>query len=194
MSLEATDVRGAQPLGASIEEPPAEPGYLGPAEVIERERSGVTVRLEDEGCTVVPVELAFTFPYQPELGDRLLVLGAQDRHYAVGVLDGRAPEALAFQGSVVVQAVGGTLTLAGDQGVELEAPKVTLRAGVVRTIAGSLVEKSESVYRWVRGLIAVRAAESRRTVDGEDATRCGNSVTLAKGTVKVDGDQLHLGH
>ncbi|HEX5052275.1 MAG TPA: DUF3540 domain-containing protein [Planctomycetota bacterium] len=172
----------------------AEATYLGPAEVLARDRTGVTVRLANATRDEVAAVLAFTFPYQPAPGDSLLVLAQGGRHYAVGVLAGSRPTSLEFQGDVDVRAVGGTLTLAGDDGVEVEAPRITLRAGVLRTIAHSVVEKAEQVHRWVKGLLAIRAGTSRRTVDGEDSTRCQDSVTLAKGTVKIDGDQLHLGH
>ena len=77
---------------------------------------------------------------------------------------------------------------------EFVRPRVTLRAGVLRTLAHSVVEKADDFRRWVRGLLAIRAGSSRRIVDGEDSTRCQNSTTLAKDTVKIDGDQLHLGH
>ena len=40
----------------------------------------------------------------------------------------------------------------------------------------------------------MRAGESRRTVDGEDHSRSERSVTLAEGTVRIDGAQVHLGH
>jgi hypothetical protein len=46
----------------------------------------------------------------------------------------------------------------------------------------------------VQGLLAIRAGSCQRTIDGDDSTRCTNSTTLAKGTVTVDGDRLHLGH
>jgi len=61
-------------------------------------------------------------------------------------------------------------------------------------MADRVVEKADHLRRWVRGLMALRAGESRRLIDGQDTTRCENSTTLAKDTVKIDGDQLHLGH
>ena len=169
--------------------------YLGPAIVQQSTRPGeLRVRLQDEREDEVSVTPAFTFPYDPAPGDTLLVLGQGDRHYAVGVIAGSRPASLAFPGDADVRAVGGRLTLASDRAVELSAPRVTIRAGVLRTLAERVVEKTEGLRRWVRGLLAVRAGQSRRVVDGEDSTRCENSTTLAKDTVKIDGDQLHLGH
>lgn len=168
--------------------------HLGPARVVAVGRGRCTVELEGDAAARVEVTPAFTFPYEPQVGDELLVLGQGARYYAVGVIAGSRPHTLAFPADATVRAVDGKLTLASDQAVELRAPRVTVRAGVLRTIADRVVEKASELRRWVRGLMAVRAGESRRVVDGLDSTRCENSSTVAKDTVKIDGDQLHLGH
>jgi hypothetical protein len=168
--------------------------YLGPARVLAVIQAASRVALDGDVARTVDATHAFSLPFRPQVGDELLVLGRGGQWFAVGVLGGARPAALEFPGDVDVRAVGGTLTLASDRAVAITAPKITLRAGVLRTVARSVVEKAEQVHRWVRGLLALRAGEVRRTVDGLDATRCGDSTTLAKGTVKIDGDQLHLGH
>jgi hypothetical protein len=170
------------------------PAYLGPATVVRAGGRTVVVGLANAPGAEVRAQLAFTFPYEPQVGDSLLVMGQDDGFYAVGVLGGSGKASLEFHGDVDVRAFGGTLRLASDETVEIEAPRITLRAGVLRTLAQSISEKADQMHRWVRGLLAVRAGKSRRTIDGEDSTRCQDSVTLAKDTVKIDGDQLHLGH
>lgn len=171
-----------------------EPAYLGPATVVRMEGRAVLVRLALTPTAEVHAALAFTFPYEPQVGDSLLVMGQDQRFYALGVLAGAGQTRLEFHGDVDLRAFGGTLRIASDEKVEIEAPRLTLRAGVLRTLAQSIHEKADQLQRWVRGLLAVRAGTSRRTVAGEDSTRCHDSVTLAKDTVKIDGDQLHLGH
>lgn len=183
---------------APIEPPPSPPagdGWLGPAEVLAvLPRGRVSARLDDATATTGEVELALAYAFVPQVGDRLLVLAQGGRRYAVGVLGGTRPATLQFPGDVDVRAVGGTLTLASDHAVTIAAPKVVLRAGTLRTLAHSVVEKAGHAVRWVQGLLAIRAGTSQRTIDGDDSTRCTNSTTLAKGTVTVDGDRLHLGH
>lgn len=174
-------------------------GYLGPAEVVsaaEVEPAKVTpLRARREDGREVEVTLALTFPCAPVAGDVLLVCEDQrSRHWAIGVISGRAPESLTFPGDVTLRAVGGTLNLRGDAGLELESPLLTLRGETLRTFAGSLTERADTAYRWVRELLTVRAGESRRTVLGEDHSRSKRSVTLAEGTVKIDAHQVHLGH
>lgn len=168
--------------------------YLGPATVLAARGRTAMLRLADAARSEVEGTLALTFPYDAAPGDELLVLGQDGRHFVVGVLTASRPAALVFHGDVDVHAVGGRLTLHGDRAVELDAPRVTLRAQVLRTLANTVVEKADQVRRWVRGLLAIRAGSSRRTIDGHDSTRCQNSTTLAKETVTIDGDQLHLGH
>ena len=168
--------------------------YLGPAKVIGKQGQVILVELENADRDQVVAQTAFTFPYEPAADDRLLVMGQGTQHFAVGVLSGSKPGVLAFAGEAHIRAINGKLTLASDQAIALRAPRITVRTGILRTIATSVVEKADHVRRWVRGLMAIRAGNSRRVVDGEDSTRCQNSTTLAKDTVKIDGDQLHLGH
>lgn len=171
--------------------------YLGPATVLAPAKAGpqvLQVELADDNNRQVSVTPAFTFPYEASAGDTLLVLGQGNNYYAVGVIAGSRPKSLMFPGDAHVGTIAGKLTLASDQAVELRAPKVTVRTGLLRTVAANVVEKADNFRRWVRNVLAIRAGESRRLVDGEDSTRCENSTTLAKDTVKIDGDQLHLGH
>ena len=166
--------------------------YLGPGHVQEVAGGELWVRLEDD--SLVQVEPAFTFPYQPQSDDVLLVIGRDDRHYAIGVLAGSGQPSLDFPGDVDVRAVGGTLNLRGDKGVSIDAPRLTLRARLLRTFAESVSERAETTFRWVQDLLTVRAGESRRTVHGEDYSQSKRSVTLAEGVAKIDGRSVQLGH
>jgi hypothetical protein len=141
----------------------------------------------------VSAELALGYAFQPSEGDRLLVLGQAERYYVVGVLQGAATSQLQVPGDLDVRA-GGTLRLFGDDGLEVEADEVTLKAGTLRTYAESLHETVDEAYRWVKGLLTVRAGQARRIVDGEDHSRAQRTTILAEEVVKIDGDQVHLGH
>lgn len=170
--------------------------FLGPAEVLPPAAlPAPLLRVRREDGLEAEVTLAVTFPCAPASGDVLLVCeDERGRHWAIGVISGRAPEALAFPGDVTLRAVGGTLSLRGDAGLELTSPQITVRGETLRTFAESLTEKADTAYRWVRELLTVRAGASRRTVLGEDSSRSKRSVTLAEGTLKVDAHQVHLGH
>ncbi len=174
--------------------PKTDSEYLGPGRVVRVEPRNLVVQLEEDAEREVSVELALSFPYRPVTGDRLLVVGHEGQpHYAIGILSGSAPAELSFQGDVSLQAVNGKLSLHGDA-VEIDAPRVTLRAKTLQTFAGTLTETADSAYRWVKGLLTVRAGESFRVVTGEDRSQAAEVTILSKTTVKVDGDNVQLGH
>lgn len=188
------DTAHAGAFGLDGASPNADSDTLGPGRVVRVGPRSVTVQLEDGAKQEVSVELALSFPYRPVVDDRLLVVGKEgEQHYAIGVLSGSAPAELSFQGDVSLHAVNGRLSLHGDA-VEIDAPRVTLRAKTLQTFAGSLTETADSAYRWVKGLLTVRAGESFRVVTGEDRSQAEEVVILSKTTVKVDGNNVQLGH
>lgn len=191
-----TTLSSAERADASPEARPdsaAPSDYLGPGRVLEVLPAG-GLRVSLEGGSEAEVSLALAFAYQPSPGDSLLIAGRDQAWYAIGVLGGSGSPSLSFEGDVDLHAVGGTLTLSGDEGVEVEGREVTLRADTLRTFAGSLSEKADEAYRWVTGLVTLRAGQSRRVIEGEDYNQSQDSIHLAKGTVKIDGHQIHIGH
>jgi hypothetical protein len=174
--------------------------YLGPAEVLEVSPGRLRVRLLEvpgatgEGAPEVDATPALAAPYAPVAADTLLVLVQGREAFAIGVLSGLGGARLELPGDVSLRAVGGTLELRGDRGVEVEGDEVTLRARALRTFAGTLTERVDSAFRWVKDTLRVQAGESRRVVQGEDLSHCQRSVTLAQETVKVDGHQIQIGH
>jgi hypothetical protein len=166
--------------------------YLGPAEVIEARAGEVRVELP-EG-EVVPVSLAFAFPYEPAPGDALLVIGKGDgEHYAIGVLRGTGRASLAIQGHVDLRAVGGKLHLAGDEGVEIEGPELSLRAKKLRTLAESAIETFSSLYQRVTETLRVQARESHTLVEGAAITQAKTAQIMTEDVVTINGKQVHLG-
>lgn len=174
--------------------------YLGPAEVLEAGPGRLRVRLLEaapgggQAAPELDATPALAAPYAPGAGDTLLVLVQGREAFAIGVLAGLGGARLELPGDVSVRAVGGTLELRGDRGVEVEGDEVTLRARALRTFAGTLTERVDTAFRWVKDTLRVQAGESRRVVQGEDLSHCARSVTLAQETVKVDGHQIQIGH
>ncbi|MEZ6187606.1 MAG: DUF3540 domain-containing protein [Planctomycetota bacterium] len=167
--------------------------YLGPARVLSL--APLRARLEEGDPREVSVRVAFAYPFAPEVGDELLLLGQRDdAFYAVGVLNARPRSSLEVPGDLDVRAVGGTLRLQGDLQLEVESPEVTLRGQRLRTFADSLQEHAQTVFRWVKGTLNERTGETQRVVEGEDLLLAKKAVTLAEETVRVDGSEIHLGH
>ncbi len=165
--------------------------YLGPADVTRVQASEVFVELP-EGATV-QVQLAFAFPYEPSVGDTLLVIGKDGQHYAIGVLRGIGKASLSFHGDVEVRATGGTLTLTADKGIEMNGPDVSVRAGSLRLYAEKAVEKFTWLHQRVASLMSVHAKEMHTIVEESATTNAKSATITTEETVTVNGKQIHLG-
>ena len=164
--------------------------HLAEAEVVSLD-GGITVALPGAGrLRAIP---AFTVPYRPVIGDRLLVIGDAMRLYAIGVVAGAGQISLTVAGDMCVHAQGGRLTLSGDAGVEIAGPTVGIAAGTVEVIAERLTELLGEAMRRVRGLFTVEAGQASTFVEGHSSQHSQTAVITAAETVNVSGEQVHLG-
>lgn len=164
--------------------------YLGPAIVVEAQGAAITI---DIGGQRVAARLALASPYEPIEGDTLLVIGGPGGHYAIGVLDGAGRTVLAVPGDVDLHAVGGTLRLTGDKGVQIDGDAIEVRSSKLQLIAGAVVEKFTTVYQRVSEMLSVRAGERRTVVEGASLERAKSATILTEETVSINGKQVHLG-
>jgi len=176
-----------------IEPQPAGDGlsYFGAAHVLESEAQYVKVRLAD--LREVWVRLALALPYEPVSGDQLLVISQGDDCYAIGVLEGHGRTSLAIEGDVELRAVGGSLTLEGDTGLELKSPEVQIEASKLSMVASAVSEKFDRLYQRVRGTRSQHAGETHEIVDGVAFQKAHRTTLLADETVTVNGKQIKLG-
>jgi len=184
--LSAAEINGSESSGTLVS------SYLGSARVESLAPLRVTL-LEGEPREV-EARVAFAYPFLPEVGDELLLLGRGEAFYAVGVLSARPRSGLEVPGDLEVRAVGGVLRLKGDAQLEVESPEVTLRAQRLRTFADSLQEHAQTAFRWIKETLSERTGETQRVIEGEDLLLAKRAVTLAEETVRVDGSEIHLGH
>jgi hypothetical protein len=153
----------------------------------------VQVELSHPPGQRVEAALAFTFPYAPRLGDRLLILSTPDGARAIGLLEGHGRSRLAFPGDVELRCAAGGLRLEAEESLELEAPRVTLGASRLQTTVDTLRLRADEAYRWVQRALDVRARECRRAVAGEDYAQSENATLLGRDAVKIDGNTVQLG-
>jgi hypothetical protein len=165
--------------------------HLGPAEVVGVGACNLEVRLESG--RVVTADLALAMPYQPNVADRVLVIGEGDRSWVIGVLSGSGRTVLAFDGDVELRSNDGVLRLGAGQRVEIEAPEVGYRVGTLRVIADSVVEHVASLTQRVRELVSVHAGQRREIIDGATSTQAKSATLVTEEAVKVNGKAIHLG-
>jgi hypothetical protein len=137
--------------------------------------------------------MALALPYEPALGDTLLVIGRAQRYYAIGVLHGAGRTVLSLAGDIAVHARDGELSLSGDKGVSIRGPEVAVEAGKIRMVADAMVQKLNSVYQRVSALLSVRAGDSHTIVERTALTKAKNATILTEDTVTVNGKQILLG-
>jgi len=165
--------------------------YLGPAEVTALCAEGATVRLTS-GVEAHAMS-AFALPYEPALGDVLLVIGGPGGHYAIGVLMGRGRAALSIPGDVDLHAVGGKLRLSGDHGVEVAGKGFEVMVDKVKITAGEVVQKCASLYQRVSQVFSAHHKQAHTVVDDESYTKAKRATVLTEETMTINGKQIHLG-
>lgn len=165
--------------------------YLGPGHVVAVAPHEVEVEIR--GGERARAQMALSIPYEPCVGDVLLVIGKGDEHYVIGVLRGSGKTSLSFQGAVDLRANGGPLTLSSDAGVVVHGPETEIRTGKLEVFAGSVVEKLGSLYQRVRETLSVHAGTSHTVVEDTSFMTAKNASIVTEETMSINGDQIHLG-
>lgn len=188
MSVAYEDADEPTPISA-LRETASVTDFLGPAPVRRFEGAAPIVMI---GGREVRAEMALAFPYEPAIGDDLLVVGKDDRFYVIGLLRARGQVALRFMGDVRLSAVGGKLELEGDEGVRVRGRTVEVVARQFKTLADSVVERANDVYRRVRDTLDVHAGEKRELVDGLISTRATTINSATSGVTSINGKEIHM--
>lgn len=167
---------------------------LGPATIVREGHPFASVHIAGEAGPR-RARVALAVPYRAAAGDEVLVLGSRSGGdvYVVGVLSGAGRIELEIPGDVTLRAVGGTVRIEGDRGVELRAPEVRVEGRVLSWVAEKVLQKSDEVYQRVRGLLSVHVERAHTTVDETATTTAKSSTLLVAETATINGKQIHLG-
>jgi len=165
--------------------------FLGPARVLGVRGLMPEVELPDGRVTVA--QMALAFPYNFAKGDRLLVVRKDEDTYVIGVLETQGQIALRFQGNVKLHAVGGTLELAGDEGLALRSPEVAVHARKMKSFVESMVQKCGDFVQTVRDTLHIQAGEKHEHIAGSSQLQADAHSVLTKGVVTINGKEVHLG-
>ena len=99
---------------------------------------------------------------------------------------------LRFKGDVSLEAVGGKLSLASDETVEVRSPDVAVRTRKFRLLADRAIERLGNLYQRVRGQLDVHAGQKRELIDGNSHAAAENATIATRGLVTINGKQVHL--
>jgi hypothetical protein len=170
--------------------------YLGAARVVRHDDGGLVVALEEQPAapeTLVRATAALTFPYRPVVGDQLLVLGDERAFYAIGVLRGRGRTSLVGQRGVSLRAESGNLHVAGERGVRVKGPRVSIQAAHLRRLAVRAVETFEEQTRAVRERLSVEAADVDEQARGRWLLQARRVVLKALGNARIKSTTVRMG-
>jgi hypothetical protein len=165
--------------------------YLGPAEVVNAQPLHAEVALPN-GRTF-RAAFALAFPYEACPGDTVLAIGGPGGYYVIGVLHGAGRTVLELQGDVDLRAVGGSLRLSADEGLELSAPRVDVRTGKLGFLADAVTSTFTTLRQRVRELWSVQAGTSHTVVEGAAFSQSKSATMLTEEKMTLNGKAIHLG-
>ena len=165
--------------------------YLGAGRVIETSAQTVRVRLDDGAEHEATMALAF--PYRPEAGDELLVIGKDSAYFVIGLIRGQGKASLQFEGDVELSSLTGKVEISGAEGVELRSKLVSVYGDKVKVIADTVSETVNNCVRRVREMLSVQAGESRTIVRGLAYQQSKQAQINTEENVAINGKQIHLG-
>ncbi|MFO0555736.1 MAG: DUF3540 domain-containing protein [Polyangiaceae bacterium] len=164
---------------------------LGPAEVLAVRGASLEVRLESGATASAAIALAS--PWEPAVGDTVLVISELERCYVIGVLMSQGRTVYSFQGDVELRSSDGVVKIAGAKGVEISGPDVALTTARLRVVAESVVERVTSLTQRVRDLVSVHVGRRHEIVDGASLTQAKSATFVTEDDVKINGKAIHLG-
>jgi len=172
------------------EEDPKQEIYLGPAVVVKTDRRMLLLALPDNNQWA---HNAVSFPYQAEIGDKVLTIGHGESFYVIGVLEGTGKSVFSAPGDLEIRTPRGKIDLVSSEGLNIRTTEMKVVSKSIEFVASSILEKYENAKRWVRQAFHLRAGSARTVVETTYKTRAERIVEKAKGEFKIDGDKIHLG-
>ncbi len=170
--------------------------YLGAGRVVRVSPGSLLVALEEDTVprsTLVHATPALAFPYQPVVGDQLLVVGDASAFYVIGVLAGRGQTTLSNARGVSLRAEGGHLRLVGDRGVRLTGRRVHMEAQRLRRLATIAVQTFGERRTQVRETLAVVAGDVDELSQGRWLLQARRVVLKALTTARIKSTTVRVG-
>ncbi|CBL44809.1 Hypothetical protein HDN1F_12260 [gamma proteobacterium HdN1] len=161
-------------------------------------------------CLVVPVA-----------GDQVLVSSSDNVHYILAVLTHDASAAaelrlppktqikcsehLEIQGTQIgIQSadlnltsvrshwISGALKLYANR-LDAQHEEVNFRAGTVQSLMQRVVQRADTVMRWVEGVETANIGQCIKTVREAWTLHAKHAVLTARSDVRIDGERIHMG-
>lgn len=165
--------------------------YLGPATVTETEGPAQQVRVAPSERSEAWARLALALPYQPAVGDEVLVIG-DEVLYVIGVLRGKGLSHLQVPGRLKIEAPQG-IEMISHGPIETRAPSIRFQVGKFEIVAQRLLESVRDAYRWVSGLFQLQSHRVRLFAESTAHLKAERTYLASRDAMNIDGKTIHLG-
>jgi len=143
---------------------------------------------------------------EPSIGDKVMACQYDEDTYIVAVLESMTSttvsivaddinlnaqnsiNSFAQKANVVIAEVSFLTKL-----LSLKSHAVNLISSTYSSITDTLTLKSKNVHQMVEGHMEQQMKSSRRVVKGSDIHQVEESVTISKGQIKIDAEQINMG-
>lgn len=176
--------------------------YLGPATIagIVQKSNQVYVRMPSGDYAEATMAVAGF--YRPKLSDKILVI-TQDGEsvYVIGVLEGAGMNTWSVPGDLVIQApeggisfeCAGPMKMRSHENLEMNSPRLALRATRLEFSARRLVQKVDDAYLWVKGLFQLKSRTAKTVADESFLVKTKRARMKSEGDFNINGKTISLG-
>jgi len=143
---------------------------------------------------------------EPSVGDRVVACGYDEEIYIISVLESsnstvinieadeinlnaqNSINSFAQKATVVISEVSFLAKL-----LSLKSKVLTLVSSTYSGVIDSFTMKNKDVHHMVDGHAETQMKSSRRVIKGSDIHQVQESITISKGQIKVDAQQINMG-
>ncbi len=176
--------------------------YLGPATIAATVQKSNQVYVHLPNGSYMEATMAVAGFYRPKLGDKVLVI-TQDSGsvYVIGVLEGAGMNTWSVPGDLVIQApeggisfeCAGSMKMKSRENLEMNSPRLALRATRLEFSARRLVQKVDDAYLWVKGLFQVKSRIAKTVTEESFLVKTKRVRMKSEGDFNINGKTIHLG-
>jgi len=140
--------------------------------------------------------------YRPKLGDKVLIINQDNTSvYVIGVLEGAGMNTWSVPGDLVIQAPEGGISfectgpmkMRSRQNMEMNSPRLALRATRLEFSARRLVQKVDDAYLWVKGLFQLKSRTAKTVADESFLVKTKRVRMKSEGDFNINGKTINLG-
>jgi hypothetical protein len=162
---------------------------IGTAVVLEA--SGERISVAFEGG-MLAVRLALAYAYQPVQGDVVLIIVQDEAAFVIGVLSGRGTTSMLLPGDLAISAPNGRITLSAGGGIDIESPRVSMRAQRLEVLTNTLIETVQTAFKTFTDLLHISASRRQTRIDGVSMESTERTYHRSDKETVLNGESINI--